>query len=295
MPCIYIDVYEFVPRGNDLLAQIQYIIDPKTRQKIGQIKQSPPLGMKQIKKEEIKCHQYVSKIVNNHIDLFGQLCWKEEDNSFHRELFALIANASMEEKDDAKLVHNALSLVVTSFIMSRTLTLDEDTKAATISRMSCYDSQGGYLDNYTSPRLTNRQIKYSFFHIEQSTQAAVLQELQNIFESSKACDRWQPAFIAVLCLSMALEDRQKTVHLIASTNAATQGKDVGHAQAEAESACRTIDSSIQAIHQSYWSKCGWKHSPNRGTDLGGNKETGIDNRDDACFTENIARLVKDNR
>jgi hypothetical protein len=45
MPRMAVKVYEFVPRGQELLVQIQYITNPKTKQREQVRKQSPALGM----------------------------------------------------------------------------------------------------------------------------------------------------------------------------------------------------------------------------------------------------------
>lgn len=111
MPRIPVKVYEFMPNGNELLVQIQYVTDPVTRKRIPIKKQSPALGMVHINHNEEKVYdRYISEIVDNHLDAFGELCWMEDDNDFLPKLFKLMTRVKPKNDDEvnyplAQLIH----------------------------------------------------------------------------------------------------------------------------------------------------------------------------------------------
>tara|TARA_R110002003_G_scaffold97_12_gene7830 strand:+ start:7752 stop:9746 length:1995 start_codon:yes stop_codon:yes gene_type:complete len=104
MPRIPVKVYEFVPRGNELLVQIQYQTDPHTNKRIAVKKQSPALGMVHINHNEEKTYdKYITQIVDNHLDAFGELCWMEDDNDFQQKLFKLMTRVKPKNDDEVHL------------------------------------------------------------------------------------------------------------------------------------------------------------------------------------------------
>ena len=101
MPRIPVKVYEFVPKGNELLSQIQYYICPNTQQRIVRRKESPALGMVHINhNEEKKYDKYISDIVDNHLDAFGELCWLDSDNDFQQKLFKLMTRVKPKSDEE---------------------------------------------------------------------------------------------------------------------------------------------------------------------------------------------------
>ncbi|CAO2648964.1 Nn.00g099130.m01.CDS01 [Neocucurbitaria sp. VM-36] len=295
MPRIPVKVYEFVPRGNALLVQIQYKADPVTHKRVAVEKKSPALGMVHINhNEEKKYDKYISDIVDNHLDAFGELCWMEDDNDFQQKLFRLMTRVKPKCDDEAKLLREVFRLIVVTFIMSHTLTIAEETKVATLSRMHSYGGHNSYVDNFTSPRMTNRQLKYFFSRLQRSIQATVLNKLQQMFKSSKGCDKWLAAFVAVLGMCMALEDQQKTIHLVMSTKSATEGLDQRDAQGQADIACREIDARMHFIQQIFRWKYNRKCNPMRNAEHDWDKEVGFGDASSVNFVRQVAQLVKDN-
>jgi hypothetical protein len=117
MPRIPVKVYEFVPKGNELLVQIQYVTDPRTNKRIAVKKQSPALGMVHINHNEEKTYdKYINEIVDNHLDAFGELCWMEDDNDFLQKLFKLMTRVKPKNDDE---VHHLLSSSIISLTLSR--------------------------------------------------------------------------------------------------------------------------------------------------------------------------------
>jgi hypothetical protein len=101
MPRIPVKVYEFVPRGRELLEQIQYVTDPHTNIRKAVKKQSPALGMVHINHNEEKVYdRYITDIVDKHLDAFGELCWMEDDNDFQQKLFKLMTRVKPKNDDE---------------------------------------------------------------------------------------------------------------------------------------------------------------------------------------------------
>lgn len=101
MPRLPVKVYEFVPKGNELLVQIQYVTDPHTNQRVARKKMSPALGMVHINHNEEKIYdKYITDIVDHHLDAFGELCWLEDDNDFLQKLFKLMTRVKPKNDDE---------------------------------------------------------------------------------------------------------------------------------------------------------------------------------------------------
>lgn len=294
LPNIPVKVYEFAPKGNALLVQYQYHTDPVTHERTVVKKASPALGMVHINyNEEKKYDKYITDIVDHHIDAFGELCWMEDDNDFQQKLFKLMTRVKPKSDDEGKLLREVYRLIVVTYIMSHTLTIDEATKHATLSRMHSY-SPDAYVDNYTSPRMTNRQLKYFFSRLQRSIQTTVLNKLQQIFKSSKGCDKWLAAFVAVLGMCMALEDEQKTIHLVMLTKAQTEGLDSRDMQGQADIACREIDAKMQFIQQIFRWKYNRKCNPMRDTEHDWENEVGFGDASSVNFVRQVVQLVREN-
>jgi hypothetical protein len=292
MPRIPVKVYEFVPKGSALLVQIQYRTDPGTSKRVAYQKQSPPLGMVQINhNEEKKYDKYINDIVENHLDAFGELCWMEDDNDFQQKLHRLISRVKPKGDDEAKLFHEVQRLIVVTFIMSHTLTMAEESKYATLSRMHSYS---GHNDTYTSPRMTNRQLKYFFSKLRRTIQNNLLNKLQQIFKSSKGCDKWLAAFVAIVGMCMALEDQQKTIHLVQTTKSSTENVDVRDAQMHAENACREIDVRMHFIQQIFRWKYNRKCNPLLNSEHDWANEVGFGDASSVHFVRQVAQLVREN-
>jgi hypothetical protein len=101
MPRLPVKVYEFVPNGNELLVQIQYVTDPHTKKRVARKKMSPALGMVHINHNEEKIYdKYITDIVDHHLDAFGELCWMEDDNDFLQKLFKLMTRVKPKNDDE---------------------------------------------------------------------------------------------------------------------------------------------------------------------------------------------------
>jgi hypothetical protein len=178
--------------------------------------------------------------------------------------------------------------------MSHTLTIAEETKNQTLSKMRSYTHAGAYVQNFTSPRMTNRQLKYFFARLQRSILSTVLNKLQQIFKSSKGCDKWIAAFVAVTGMAMAHEDQQMTVHQVMQTRAVSEGWDVRDAQAQADIACREIDARMNFVSQIFRWKYNRKCNPIRDAELEWGKEVGFGDESSVTFVRSVSQLVKEN-
>jgi hypothetical protein len=294
MPRIPVKVYEFAPLDNELLVQIQYKTDPVTHKRVQLKKQSPALGMVHINKNEEKVYdKYISDIVDNHILAFANLCWLEDDNNFQAKLFKLMVKLQPKNDEEEKIRREVFRLLVATFIVSHVLNIAEETKHAALKKMHSYQPNA-YVQNFTSPRMTNRQLKYFFSRIQRSIMNNVLNKLQQIFKSSKGCDKWLGAFIAVVGMCMAHEEMQKTIHLVQLTKAATENRDSRQLQDYADIANRDIDSRMHFINQIFRWKYNRKYNPLRDADHDWNKEVGFGDENSVTFVRQVAQLVKEN-
>lgn len=165
---------------------------------------------------------------------------------------------------------------------------------ASLSRMRGIYNPSMYVDNFTVPRMTARQIKYYVARIQRNILNTVLNKLQQIFKSSKGCDKWMAAFIAVIGLGMAHEDQQKTLHVVMETKHTTEGINRLDAQARANHACREIDSRMDFICQIFRWKYNRKWNPLRDSDHDWRGELGFGDKDSVEFIKAVSQLVKEN-
>jgi hypothetical protein len=170
----------------------------------------------------------------------------------------------------------------------------EEGKHAVLSRMHSYAGHTAYTSNFTSPRMANRQLKYFFARLQRTIQNTVLNKLQQIFKSSKGCDKWLAAFVAVLGMCMALEDQQKTIHLVMATRSTTEGMDPRDAQGQADAACQEIDSRMLFVQQIFRWKYNRKHNPLVNAEHDWEKEAGFGDASSVCFVRQVAQLVREN-
>ncbi|KAF9730478.1 hypothetical protein PMIN01_11347 [Paraphaeosphaeria minitans] len=295
MPRMQVKVYEFQPCGEELLVQLQYQTNPQTQERYALRKRSPALAMVYLNHhDEKKYDKYLNDIVDNHLDAFGDICWAEDDNDFSPRLFKLMTRVKPKSDDEAKLLRDVFRLIVCTYIMSHTITMAEETKTQTLSQMHSYTDPSAYVQNYTSPRMTSRQIKFFFARLQRSTLAVVLNKLQQIFKSSRGCDRWLAAFVAVVGMAMAAEDQQKTTHQVMATRAVTESLDMRDAQAQADIANREVDQRMNFVSQIFRWKYNRKCNPLRDCEQDWEKEVGFGDETSVTFVRSVAQLVKEN-
>ncbi|KAF2474542.1 uncharacterized protein BDR25DRAFT_109641 [Lindgomyces ingoldianus] len=295
MPRIPVKVYEFLPKTQELLRQFQYFTDPVTHKMVRVEKSSPAVGMVHINhNEEKKYDKYINDIIDHHLGAFGELCWMEDDNDFQHKLFMLMMKVKPRSDEEVKLLREVFRLIIATFIMSHTLSIAEETKHASLSKLHSYPGPSAYVENFTSPRMTNRQLKYFFARLQKHILTTVLNKLQQMFKSSRGCDKWMAAFIAVIGMCMAHEDQQKTLHLVMETKSASEGANWMDSQARADFACREIDARMGFIAQIFRWKFNRKCNPLRNAEHDWDREVGFGDANSVEFVRGVAQLVKEN-
>ncbi|KAF2740368.1 hypothetical protein EJ04DRAFT_197310 [Polyplosphaeria fusca] len=295
MPRFDVKVYEFRPKDQALLVSIQYRTDRRTFKRVEDRKHSPALGMQQINhSDEKKYDKYVNDIVENHLDDFAKLCWLEDDNDFQERLFRLMMQLKPQREDEKKLLKETFRLIVCTFIMSHTLTMAEETKFQHLEKMRSYTNPHAYIPRFTSPRLTNRQLKYFFHRLQRSILSTVLNKLQQIFKSSKGCDKWLAAFVAVVGMAMAHEDQQKTMHVVMDTKATTENLDRRDMQHAADKTCEEIDDRMRFISHLFRWKYNRRCNPLKDLEHDWEGEAGFGDANSVSFVRQVAQLVKEN-
>lgn len=205
--------------------------------------------------------------------------------------------------------------------MSHTLTIAEETKHASLQKLRSYPGPTSYVRKFTSPRMANRQLKYFFAKLQRNIFSTVLNRLQQIFKSSKGCDKWLAAFVAVLGLCMVAEEQQKTVHQVMETRSRTDagvdgqggggGRVLSDAQQEAhrarsewigqvyrekaEEACREIDARAAFVNELFRWKYNRKVNPLRDAEtVDWRGELGFEGEGSVGFVRRVGQLVKEN-
>jgi hypothetical protein len=283
MPVLSVNVYRFVPKGPVLKYHVQYLSSSTSE------KQSVPIAIKLINNEMSRlCKMYIEDIVVAHMDTFEKLCWKDEENKFQEESFKLITSCG-----EVKLMQTVRRLIVATFIMSHTLTIEK------VSRKR----SNTVFEEFASSRLANRQLKHVFCSFHQNIMKTILKTIQEIFESENGYDNWIDAFVAIIGLCMALEEQQKTLHLVMETDFRTEIMNLGISEVTADSqnrydelrqayearanhACEDIDRAIGLVAHTF---CQWSCRSLNHVAL----ESGPRNEHNMIFQ--FTKLVKANR
>lgn len=76
------EAYEFEPRSDDLLLQYQFFINEQTRTMERRDKWSPPLGIKELGREERAFEAYLDEILHTerHLLDFAEVCYVSESS-----------------------------------------------------------------------------------------------------------------------------------------------------------------------------------------------------------------------
>lgn len=286
-PC---KAYEFIPKSDELLRGFrQYKVYSGTGHLLFEgVTKSPPLGIVHVNpKEEEKYSKYVNDIVYNHLDQFGNCFWEGDSDNFERKLFNLMLRINPSSDGDAMLLKELIRLIVITYIMGCSLHIPDECKLFTLSRLYSYT---GELDikEVCSPRMVNYQIKYFFSRLYLQSMQNMLLQLQQVFKSSKGCDKWIIAFCALVGLAISLEHQQRTIYLMTAT-----ATDPPNEQTEYDSGCREMDTKFDFLVQLFRLKYNRRFNPfTEPTDAAIPE---LQDADAVKFVRNVATLVRDNR
>ncbi|PVI02983.1 hypothetical protein DM02DRAFT_271714 [Periconia macrospinosa] len=285
MPRIPLMCYEFLPRE-----PITEVVNP-------------PLGMVHINyyeeqryenylNEERRYDIYLNDIVDKHIESFIQNWCNEEDQEFQKKLFCLLIQVKPKTDDEAKLLKEAVRLVVSTYIMSSSFFWVRDS--------SEIRSFAPPITPFEFPHahFAARQAKYFFARLQRCILGTVLNKLQRIFLSSKGYNYWLAAFVAILCLAMANEEEQKATYIQTSKveteilNVETFSFSEDPARA-ANVACRDIDERMELIFQIFRWKYNKRWNPLKDSDRDWAGEFGFGDENSQIIRK-ISQLVNEN-
>jgi hypothetical protein len=278
MPKLLVQVYEFLP-GRALQHQLHYLPGQKEAIPVQTKIPSTPIALMRFDKGLFRiCKSYINDIVDNHINRFAEICWKDEaDEQFLKELFTLMTSVKLESRQEQVFRREVYRLIVVTYIMGRTLTIAEMTGLSSVIERA---------PKHATSRLATRQLKFAFFRIQKAITMTVFKELERILDWSESCNGWMMALIALVGICMANEDRQKTIHLVQRTRLDIENLDQSTCEVNAASACDLVDevtSCLMCICSAYMG------------DIVQNSAQYQDNEAPLVFLRQVCQLVKANR
>ncbi|KAK5133109.1 hypothetical protein LTR08_008219 [Meristemomyces frigidus] len=245
-------LYEFEPRSEELLGQLQYLQDPVTGASQRYQKYSPPLGLTKLDtSDDTHFETYMDQLLDPQLlaDEFGYTCFEEERqiDDFQAKLLDLLCGfyAQTQEYDDLHvLLRSILRMMLLTYIMGHTLTLEESTTHGVLAAIRHSRKPPSHaLSIHTSPRLANRQLKFFFSVLRNQVYDQLLHWQQQTLHAStpKKEVTWLSAFCVMLGFAMVLEEVQRTIYIQADAKAAKGEMSQEQAETEAGNACERID------------------------------------------------------
>ncbi|KAK5113918.1 hypothetical protein LTR85_010451 [Meristemomyces frigidus] len=247
-PALRWKLYEFLPRTNELLGQLQYLQNPATRASTRYQKYSPPFGLAKLDTSDDGHFEAYMECLLEHQHLwdFGWTCFEEETqiNDFQAQLLDLmcVLYTQTQDPDLSDLLKKIIRMMIITYIMGHTLTIEENTAYGVLSAIR-HSQKPNHIPQHTSPRLANRQLKFFFCVLRNQVYMNILNWQQQTLHSSKPPKEqtWLPAFCVMLGFAMVLEEVQRTIHIQADAKAQKNEMTTGQAETEAINACARID------------------------------------------------------
>jgi hypothetical protein len=104
MPYFSVMVHEFEPSNSNALARIHYVSDSGLKEMTPISTKSTALGIVNLEHRYQKiCDDYISEIVDKHLDNFSGLCWREDSEDFLPKIFRLMMSVPRKNKEEVKL------------------------------------------------------------------------------------------------------------------------------------------------------------------------------------------------
>ena len=296
-PAIQWTVYEFKPRSQQLLGQQHYEQDPNTGKNKRLKKYAPPFALRSLDiNDRNRFSEYVDLLLQPaYLSEFGSTFYHEETSvdpgAFQAQMLQLLCNFYLETVDQeacagphcverSTMIANCLQLqtrlreilrmLVITFLMGRVLCLEEDTLDDVLSCLQ-FSSPPQHVPSRTSPRVTNRQLKYFFHMLRTSHYESMLKWQQQTMHTSGKRERtWLPAFCTMLGFAMVLEELQLALYIQAAAKIEDpmtyeHSGDRAEAHKEARDACSTIDDRFNLLQGIFQCKYRDKNWPARGT------------------------------
>lgn len=132
--------------------------------------------------------------------------------------------------------------------MGHTLTISEETVPTVIANVRHSQKPSNYNQEYTSPRLANRQLKFFFAVLRSGIYEKLLKwQQQTLHTAGRKDQTWLPAFCVTLGFAMVLEEVQHTLFVQADANVARNGGNREDAETIASNACERIDDRFKLL------------------------------------------------
>ncbi|KAK4500068.1 hypothetical protein PRZ48_008254 [Zasmidium cellare] len=242
-------MFEFKPRTNELLSQLQYFQNASTGRSVHQQKYSPPFGLIKIDtSDDAHFDTYLDQLLEpqNLLD-FGWSCYEEESQvdpeEFQAKMLDFMCQLHMRTADESLrlVLRDILRMLIITYIMGHTLTIVEETLPTVISHVR-HSNRPDHCTKYTSPRLANRQLKFFFAVLRNNIYEKILKwQQQTLHTAGKKEETWLQTFCVMLGFAMVLEEVQRLIQIQADASVRKEEMMYDDAQRQAYNACERID------------------------------------------------------
>ncbi|EME80086.1 uncharacterized protein MYCFIDRAFT_204448 [Pseudocercospora fijiensis CIRAD86] len=248
---------EFSPKSPNLLWQLQYFQDPRTGRSIPRKKYSPPYGLLKLDGVDDKSFDdYLKDLLEPfHLNELGQSFYAEENevdqDMFQCQVLHMMSRLYIGTCDDKlkSLLRDILRMMVITWIMGHTLTITEDTLRPVINNVRHSRKPNDYeLQEFTSPRLANRQLKFFFGVLRNQMYEKLLKWLQQTLHTAgKKEQTWLQSFCVILGFAMVLEEIQRTIQCHADALIVRSEATPEQAETQAFNSCKGIDDRFKLL------------------------------------------------
>jgi hypothetical protein len=248
-------VFEFTPKSPDLLIQLQYFQDPYTGRSVTKQKYSPPYGLLSIDSvDDRNFEAYLEDLLRpEHLKELGESCYAEEnyvdEAQFQCKLLDHLCQLYMNTSDSSlrPLLADILRMVIITYIMGHTITIADDTLYPVINNIR-HSQRPLTIEELTSPRLVNRQLKFFFHIIRNNIYEKILKWQQHTLHTAGSKEKtWLHSFCVMLGFAMVLEEIQRTIICQCEAKVARSEATLDDALAEASRLCDRIDARYQLL------------------------------------------------
>jgi hypothetical protein len=248
-------LYEFTPRNNETLFQVQAIQDPQSRRSLTTQKYSPPYGLMRIDSVDDRNYQsYLEDLLHPQwLTQLGESAYAEEnhvdDGMFQCKVLDFMCTLYVHTSDRTlkPLLGDVLRMIIITYIMGHTLCITEDTLHPVINNIR-HSPKPPAVQKFTSPRIANRQLKFFFHLVRNSIYEKVLKWQQHTLHTGgKKQETWLQAFCVTLGFAMVLEEVQRTMQCQAEATICRQAATPQAAYNEAYRHCENIDNRYRLL------------------------------------------------
>ncbi|KXT06336.1 hypothetical protein AC578_9168 [Pseudocercospora eumusae] len=250
-------VTEFSPKSPKLLWQLQYFQDPRTGRSMHRKKYSPPYGLLKLDGvDEKNFDDYLKDLLEPfHLNELGTSFYAEENHvdqdMFQCRVLDMMSRLYIGTSDDKLklLLRDILRMMLITWIMGHTLTITEDTLRPVINNVRHSRKPNDYeLQEYHSPRLANKQLKFFFGVLRNQIYEKLLKWLQQTLHTAgKKEQTWLQSFCVILGFAMVLEEIQRTIQCFADALLVRNEATPEQAELQAFNSCKAIDDRFRLL------------------------------------------------